>query len=255
MCFFFRPAATPEELVTAVLWWLGHPVKLAFCPILAFVLPELVRPFIPNQLGTLVIDWPNNFNYIFIFLLGYAITAADQSGIKEVLKKGRWFYLGLGLIFCIPFSFSWYLETMISSDTVRTAFWLGTGVWRAAGEWTLVLGIYSVTREFVTVQYRHLPLLSQIAMPFYLTHQQVLVALLSASLGVPVLGSFPIMLLLATLVTATISFAIMKLGLLRYWFGLSPPKQSLLPETVLGEFLPLTVLLVVVVLVTSIQAV
>ena len=99
MCFFFRPATSPQELVTAVLWWLGTSVKLALCPILAFALPEMARPFLPNMLGTIVVDWSNNFNYVFIFLFGYSITAADQSGMKEVLKKGHWFILGLVFFF------------------------------------------------------------------------------------------------------------------------------------------------------------
>ena len=95
---------------------------------------------------------------------------------------------------------------------------------------------------------RYLATLSQVAMPFYLTHQQVshklvlitittilaissylklihswpqpisqvLVALLSGALWVPYLSLFPTTLLLATLVTGTLAFTITKLGPLRY---------------------------------------
>ena len=129
-------------------------------------------------------------------------------------------------------------------------YWIGMGVVRAAGEWRIVLGI---TRDLVTMQYRHLPLLSQIAMPFYLTHQQVLVTVLSLSLGTPVLQSFPIVLIIATIVTSALSFLIVKLGPLRYWFGLPPPKDSLLPGKVIRGFLPLAILLVAVIIVYLLQ--
>ena len=85
------------------------------------------------------------------------------------------------------------------------------------------------SRNAFTSQYRHLPLLNQIAMPFYLTHQQVvmlpfvllhllfqvLVAVLSGALWVPYLSTFPSTLLLATIATFTVSFIITKLGPIR----------------------------------------
>ena len=238
--------------MTGVLWWLGSPVKLLFCPIIALALPEIVRPFTPNMLSTLVIDWANNFNYTFIFLFGYAITAADQAGMKEVIKKGRWFYLAFGLLVTVPYSFHWRIDSDIP-EKYEALYWIAMGVLRAAGEWGMVLGITSVTRDLVTMQYRHLPLLSQIAMPFYLTHQQVLVTVLSLSLGTPVLQSFPIVLIIATIATAALSFLIVKLGPLRYWFGLPPPKNSLLPGKVIRGFLPLALLLVAVIIVYLLQ--
>jgi len=204
------------------------------------------------MLGTLIVDWANNFNYSFIFLFGYIITAADQSGMKDVLKMGRWLYLVLGLVLCIPYCFLWNLDPLIP-DSYKIPYRMAKGIWRAAGEWTFVLGSYAVIRELVTSQYSHLGLLSQMAMPFYLTHQQVLVAILSGALWVPVLGSYPVVLLLATLAAIILSFTITKLSPLRYWFGLSPPKDSLLPGKWLGGFLPLILLLVSVVMVSCIQ--
>ena len=44
-------------------------------------------------------DWANNFNYMFIFVFGYAITAAEEHGVKDSFERGRWFYLFAGCIF------------------------------------------------------------------------------------------------------------------------------------------------------------
>jgi len=251
-CFFFRLARNHAELVASVMWWLGSPVRLLLCPVMAIALPEIVRPFTPNYLSTLVLDWSNNFNYCFIFLFGYAITAADQAGMKEVKRKGRWFYLAFGLLIAIPFTFDWKLDSEIPKE-YDVLYKICKGILGASGEWGMVLGLTSVTRELVTTQYRYLPVLSQLAMPFYLTHQQVLVTVLSLSLSTPVLGSFPIVLILTTITTTTLSFIIVKLGPLRYWFGLPPTKGSAMPGTTLRGFLPLTVLSVAVIIVQSLQ--
>ena len=44
------------------------------------------------------LDLCNDIKFIFIFMIGYGITAADDQGMKEVIRKGRWFYLCLGNI-------------------------------------------------------------------------------------------------------------------------------------------------------------
>ena len=119
---------------------------------------------------------------------------------------------------------------------------------RAGREWGMMLGITSVTRELVTKQY--IPLLSQIAMPSYLTQKHVLVTVLSHCLGTPVIQSFPMVLIIATSAT---SFIIVKVGHLRYWFGLPPPQNSLLPGQVIRGFLPLSVPAVAVIIVYCLQ--
>merc|ERR1719295_1271781 len=102
-----------------------------------------------------------------------------------------------------------------------------------------------------TSQYRHLPLLNQVAMPFYLTHQQVLVAILSGALGVPYLSTFPSTLLLATIATFLLSLLITKLGPIRYMFGLPPPKDSWMPGSACRGFLPCIFLAITTVLLFS----
>ena len=44
-------------------------------------------------------DFPNTFNYMFVFAFGYVITAAEEHGLKESFERGRWFYFVIGCIF------------------------------------------------------------------------------------------------------------------------------------------------------------
>ena len=44
----------------------------------------------------IIFDLCNDIQFIFIFVIGFGITAADEHGMKEVIRKGRWYYLASG---------------------------------------------------------------------------------------------------------------------------------------------------------------
>ena len=41
-------------------------------------------------------DLCNDVKFIFIFVIGYGMAAADDHGMKEVIRKGRWYNLVIG---------------------------------------------------------------------------------------------------------------------------------------------------------------
>ena len=59
---------------------------------------------------------------------------------------------------------------------------------RGFSEWLFIIGVYGVTRHLVTRPLPGLARLSELAMPFYLTHQQLLVPLVAACSWVPYLS-------------------------------------------------------------------
>ena len=89
-------------------------------------------------------------------------------------------------------------------------------------------------------------MLREMAMPFYMVHQQVLVAYLAGALWVPYLRSLPITIVLGTILTTLVSFLITKSGPLRYFFGLPPPKKSFLPGKLLRGFVPTLIMIIFV---------
>ena len=56
----------------------------------------------------IIFDLCNDIKFIFIFVIGYGITAADDHGMKEVISKGRWynFVIGEDLFYQISISMS-----------------------------------------------------------------------------------------------------------------------------------------------------
>ena len=50
----------------------------------------------PDGFFSVFTDLCNDVKYIFIFVIGFGITAADDQGMKEIIRKGRWYYLCFG---------------------------------------------------------------------------------------------------------------------------------------------------------------
>ena len=63
---------------------------------------------------------------------------------------------------------------------------------RGFSEWLFIIGVYGVLRELVTAPLPGLAKLSELAMPFYLTHTQIIVAIQTASSWVPYLSKWMI---------------------------------------------------------------
>ena len=43
-------------------------------------------------------DWPQNFNFVFAFVIGYAVAAAEKHGLRDFLQIGRWIYFATGFL-------------------------------------------------------------------------------------------------------------------------------------------------------------
>ena len=247
---FGKPASTPEELVTSTASWIGKWWKLGLLPGAVFGSFELLFALLIYGLHfdflytALYFFWDPAYPLMLFF--GYTITAADGV-IKDSLTKGRWFYLILGLALALLVSLIQVgvIELQNAYVFVLLAFF------RGLSKWLLILGIYAVTRNAVKSSNRWLQYLSSIAMPFYLIHQQLLVAILSGVLWVPYLGSFPVTLILATIASVIAAHIITKLTNFRYLFGLKPSSDSFFPGKKLRGFIPVICLAVMSAVVSS----
>ena len=94
---------------------------------------------------------------------------------------------GLSVLIACPFFYEnmkpypvFHDETILVRISARIA--------AGFGEWLFIIGVYGVTRELVTTSHPMVPILSELSMPFYLTHQQILVSIASGASWVPYLS-------------------------------------------------------------------
>ena len=175
--------------------------------------------------------------------MGYAIMAEDANGFAEIMKKYRWLYLFIGTVFLqIYVAITLGAEDWFKKFYPHITPYILKCIFRGFGEWIFIIGLYSVNRHLCTRSHPIINTLRGMAMPFYLLHQQVLVILVSGTLWVSYLGSFPATITLTTICTCIISFLVAKSpGPIRYFFGL-PSKHNIIPGEKLSGFLPVTVL-------------
>ena len=109
----------------------------------------------------------------------------------------------------------------------ETSFYLKIilGLSRGLSQWLFVLGVFSIARVTSLTPYAWIQTLREMALPFYLIHQQVLISLLAGLLWIPKARSLPVVLTLATIVTTIFSFLIVRSGPIRYFFGLPLQKD------------------------------
>jgi len=189
------------------------------------------------------LDLCNQVNYVIIFVIGFAITVADEHGMKEVIRRGRWFNLIIGslinflhsfIFLPIPLPSPWPL---IVKGIIRYL--------RGFAEWMFIIGVYGVTRELmVSRSWSWLPTLSQLAMPFYLTHQQLLIIITVWASWYPYLRSFPVILILSTLGTLLVSWWITKAKYFRYFFGIPTEDTTVFPGKIMRGFLPSVLMII-----------
>ena len=241
---FGKPATSPEALVNSTVWWLGSVWKLGLLPGLIFtILPPafgtIIRLTLPDIEYLIYFAVPPipNFNYIMILIFGYTITAADAHGIKDVLQKGRWIYLCSGILLQLTCS----IPTLPYLGIIRLAL-------VGFSEWLLILGWYGIARELIVKRHPWLNYLGAIAMPFYLTHQHLLLVIVSGTLWIPHLSSFPVNLILTTFATVLMAHLIIKMTNFRYFFGIPTATNSFLPGKKIRGFIPVILLSIIVII-------
>ena len=247
MCVCFLPSASPGEFSKASRKIFLGSMKLPLVPGFCLSLIEIVlRWNFPDgqfHAFSFLFDWCNNVHFLFIYFMGYAIMAEDDNGFAEVMKKYRWLYLFVGTVFLAMYvAIALGAEEWFESFDPHFTPYILKCIFRGLGEWIFIIGLYSVNRHLCTRSHPIINTLRGIAMPFYLLHQQVLIILVSGTLWVPYLGSFPATIILTTIFTYIISLLVAKSpGPVKYFFGL-PSKHNIIPGKKLSGFLPVTVL-------------
>ena len=114
--------------------------------------------------------------------LGFAMVAASHRRVEESMKAFGWIYFALGNLLLFGHCCIKQLEMSdIPTPLSENYEWLLTGVLsnlvRAHGEWILMIGLLGVSSRYVKNYPNNLKKLVEISMPFYLTHQQIVVRL------------------------------------------------------------------------------
>ena len=239
--FLLKPALTPDEFVSAVKWYLGGPIRLALIPGIVIGVVETGHLLHGGFFRYFPI-----FSYLVIFLMGYAAEAAEME-IRQHSKVWAWSCFLVGTVLCSVFGVGFVISGEDNDDPRILTSSIG-GFTRGIGQWLFLKGSIALAREIITTPRDWHKKFRMMAMPFYLIHLQLLVGFAAGALWVPYLRTFPVMLIITSVLIITITNLITKCESLRYFFGLPTPEGSWLPGKLLRGFVPVLVLSVIVLL-------
>ena len=248
MCICFMPSSNPRQFTDAIKKLLLGSIRILAIPGTYLTVVELsLRWTFPDgkfHAFSFLFDWCNNFHFIGIFFLGYAITSGDETGFGDILRRGRWWYFISGSALLLAFVALTILGDFFLDSITKYVL---TCIFRGYGEWMFLIGLYGLNRNIWTKNFTMIKTLREMAMPFYLLHQQILILLLIGTLRIPSLASFFVTIILSTLITCIVAFLIAKSpGPIRYFFGL-PSKNKIIPGEKLSGFGPFIALIAVII--------
>lgn len=252
LCFFFIRTPTPEAFQNAAAFFLGGPIRLALVPSIVLAIIEVsLRQFFPDGqywFFSVFLDLCNSLHFGFLLVVGFAMIAADGHGIKNSMERFAIVYFIIGNIILgiyVAASLDYFNVALNIKWTITV---LLKGIARGFGEWIFMLGLISVLRKYIKVYPSWLSRLVEIAMPFYVMHQQILIPIAVGTLRHRVLHHFPFLLLFSTIASLLVSFAITKSGPFRYFFGLPTKPDSIIPGTRAKGLIPGILLTIIIII-------
>ncbi len=212
----------------------GRAIFLLAVPIA--VIEVALRAWFPNW-QDLIHDWANNFHYLTIFIYGYLLVADARFGRAIAHNKGL--ALGLGILAsaaylvvgrfmdAVPYAAEEVVQNALRGEQQMMLVIAGYVVQkslRAFGEWCWLVAILGYGQQYLNKESKVLRYASEMAYPFYIWHQTVIVTIgfyvLQWQAGVAVkylaisIASLVMTILLCELVKLT--------NVTRFLFGMKP---------------------------------
>lgn len=184
----------------ARIFWLALPI--------AFVEIALRWRF-PNW-QNFIGDWANHAHYPMIFLFGFLLMADDR--FRDAVDRNRRIALAVGLIASVI--------RLLSEDGIA-GYMLDMGI-RGLAEWAFLVAILGYGHRYLNRPGKLLRHTSEIAYPFYIWHQTVIVilAFFVVQLDMGIGAKFALISIGATLITWLICEAIKLTNVTRFMFGM-----------------------------------
>ena len=156
----FRYLQTPagQARISALADRLGRGSAIFWFAVPIAIIEIMLRPRFPNW-QDFIHDWANNAHYFTIFLIGYLLFA-DYRFQEAIAHNKRW-ALGLGVVAAAGYF-------LIETEALRLAL-------RAFSEWGWIIALLGYGRRWLNIPSSWLRYASEIAYPFYIFHQTVIV--------------------------------------------------------------------------------
>ncbi len=169
----------------------------------------------------LIHDWTNHFHFMTVFIYGYVLFADER--FQDAIARNKKRALALGIVGTAGyFAAIYFARAVVGQPSMETlGYWAQMSL-RALSEWGWIVAFLGYGRQYLNKPSRLLRYASEIAYPFYILHQTVIVILgyyvLRWDAGI--LVKYAIISTAALGVTVFLCEAIKQTNITRFLFGM-----------------------------------
>jgi glucans biosynthesis protein C len=175
----------------------------------------------------LIHDWTNNLHFMLIFIYGYVLFA--DSRFQDAIDRNKKHALILGLVATVGYFGAIYFSRAVPEEsTLALGGYVAQMGLRAISEWGWILAFLGFGHQYLNKPSRLLRYTSEIAYPFYILHQTVIVTLgyYLLPLEAGMLVKYVVISSIALVSTVLLCEGIKMTNITRFLFGMKPKKVS-----------------------------
>lgn len=163
----------------------GHSIFLLVVPL---VVIEVALRWLFSGFQTFVTDWANVFHYLLLFIYGFLLYS-DQRFKRAISTNMK-----LSLTFAIPLSIGYIIIVPLSEPIIygfmanptssyllkypeTVLYYFLLVVFKTVGEWCWLIALLGYSQKYLSGKRKIIRYPSEIAYPFYLFHQTVLITI------------------------------------------------------------------------------
>lgn len=205
--------------------WLGKggAVYILALPILLLYLLPTDFPFMGMNGGY------RYLMYLFFLLWGFVLVSEER--LNESIRCLRWVSLSIGVTLVIGFII---VFNQIADPTVMSPSLFLAGMMRVFGGWICVLAILGLGVQYLAARTPKLEYANEAVLPFYIFHQTVLlvVGCFVMQWALPDALEWTVIVMISfAVIMALYEFAVRRVNILRFLFGMKPLVKSPVAQT------------------------
>ncbi len=202
----------------ANIFWLAVPIA---------VIEVTMRHRFPHW-QDLIHDWTNHAHFMTLFVYGYVLFANGR--FQTAITRNKKPALFLGILCTSGYFAAIYAARADVGDA--TLVYVAQMTLRAFSEWGWIVALLGYGRQYLNKRTPFLRYASEIAYPFYILHQTVIVIIGYYMLQWPTGATVKYILISTTalIVTVLLCEAVKQTNITRFLFGMNTPKQKSLDK-------------------------
>ena len=224
-CFTYLRTAAGQQWIEKIGAVLGKNGRILLLAVPIAIIEILMRHRFPHW-QDFIHDWTNHAHFITVFIYGYVLFASSrlQEAVWLNRRRGLWMgVVGTAVYFITVLTF----HNGVTDRAMEVTTYIVQMAARGFSEWGWIVAMLGYGRQYLNRPHPWLRYASEIAYPFYILHQTVIVIIGYYVLrwSSSIVLNYVIISMVALLLTLALCELIKQRSFSRVLFGMKPLRQ------------------------------